>query len=257
MYHSITFGDKNTYDDWHLVPLSRPVFNPPTQKIKTVDIPGANGLLDFSDSLTKYPVFNNRIGSFEFAVLNGYEEWHMAYSQIMSYLHGKKTYAILEDDPKWMYVGRFSVNQWKSNNDGTWSNIVIDYDVEPYKLALFSSLDDWIWDPFNFDEDIILSDFCKDIRIDSDDYVVTDFTGIIGEKPIVPTFIVEVDNPGTKLYTKLWNSDLGIDGLELDLPAGTYQLSDFVLCEFSHTSSIQIGFKGHGYVSIDYRSGRL
>ena len=84
MYHSITFGDKNTWDDWHLVPASRPLFNPPTVKTKIIDIPGANGNLDLSDSLTKYPVYNNREGQIEFIVMNDYWEWYDAYSTIMN-----------------------------------------------------------------------------------------------------------------------------------------------------------------------------
>ena len=28
MYHSITIGDKNTWDDWHLIPATRPLFHP-------------------------------------------------------------------------------------------------------------------------------------------------------------------------------------------------------------------------------------
>ena len=47
MYHSITFYTGtiklNTYDDWHLVPETRPLVTPPTQKTKYLDIPGANG----------------------------------------------------------------------------------------------------------------------------------------------------------------------------------------------------------------------
>ena len=48
MYHSITFGEKNTWDDWHLIPSSRPVFNPPVFREKFIDIPGVSGLLDLS-----------------------------------------------------------------------------------------------------------------------------------------------------------------------------------------------------------------
>ena len=29
MYHSLTIGDKNTYDDWNLVPNEFPRFTPP------------------------------------------------------------------------------------------------------------------------------------------------------------------------------------------------------------------------------------
>ena len=37
MYHSIIISGKNTYDEWGLVPMSRPVVNPPTVKTTYVD----------------------------------------------------------------------------------------------------------------------------------------------------------------------------------------------------------------------------
>ena len=75
MYHSITFGEKNTWDDWRLVSPVLPSFAPPTQKTTYLDIPGASGVIDLSEMLTGYPIFNNREGSFEFLRLNGYESW--------------------------------------------------------------------------------------------------------------------------------------------------------------------------------------
>ena len=48
MYHSITIGDKNTWDDWHLIPATRPLFNPPTVKENMVNIPGGDGVLDLT-----------------------------------------------------------------------------------------------------------------------------------------------------------------------------------------------------------------
>ena len=79
MYHSITFGDRNTWDDWHLIPSTRPLFNPPDAKTHYVDIPGANGQLDLIESLTGYPLYENRTGSIEFYVANGYEDWAVLY----------------------------------------------------------------------------------------------------------------------------------------------------------------------------------
>ena len=117
MYHSVTFGDKNTWDDWRLVPASRPVFNPPAQKVKTLAIPGGDGVIDLSQSLTGYPVYQNRTGSIEFIVMNDFKPWHMAYSDIMDFLHGQKLRAVLEDDPEYFYEGRFTVNAWKSEKD--------------------------------------------------------------------------------------------------------------------------------------------
>ena len=135
MYHSVTFGNKNTWDNWHIVPSSRPVFNPPKQKVNTLDIQGGNGIIDLSESLTGYPVYNNREGSFEFIVMNDYKPWQETYSDIADYIHGQKMRAVLEDDPQYYYEGRFSVNSWKSDKD--WSKITIDYNVSPYTSQFY------------------------------------------------------------------------------------------------------------------------
>ena len=63
MYHSITFGTKNTWDDWHLIPKTRPLVNPPTVKTNYVDIPCGDGVLDLTETLACRPVHNNRNGS--------------------------------------------------------------------------------------------------------------------------------------------------------------------------------------------------
>lgn len=131
MYHSITFGNKNTWEDWHLVPSSRPVFNPPALKEKYLDIPGGDGNIDLTEALTGYPVYQNRTGSVEFIVMNDYWPWQEAYSAICDYIHGQRMKAVLEDDPDYYYEGRFKVNKWKSDKD--YSKITIDYNVSPYK----------------------------------------------------------------------------------------------------------------------------
>ena len=51
--HSIIIGDKNTYDDWHIVPTTRPVVNTPEIDDQYVSIP-AGGELDYTDVLTGY-----------------------------------------------------------------------------------------------------------------------------------------------------------------------------------------------------------
>lgn len=155
MYHSITIGDKNTWNDWHLIPSSRPLVNPPNVRASMVEIPGADGLLDLSDALVGRPTYANRSGSWDFYVDNNHGSWADRYSEIMAYLHGQKMTAVLEDDPLFYYDGRFSVNQWRS--DPYYSRIVIDYNVGPYKLYSATEGDLWLWDPFNFNEDVIRS----------------------------------------------------------------------------------------------------
>ena len=252
MYHSITFGDKNTWDDWHLVSSSRPVFNPPSLKRKILDIPGADGSIDLSESLTGYPVYENREGSIEFIVMNGYKEWYQAYSDIMDYLHGQTMRAILEDDKEYFYEGRFTINEWKSSKDR--SQIVIDYSLGPYKWLSRASLDDWEWDIFNFYTGIIPANVFKNIPV-TESYAAHIFEkGLFGRAPVCPSFIVSTVS-GNGMYIRFINSELGIDITKL-VQNGTTQIPEFLFLG----DTVTVYFKcvsGTGTVSINFRQGRL
>ena len=253
MYHSITFGEKNTWDDWHLVPTSRPVFNPPAQKVKTIDIPGGDGVIDLSQALTGYPVYQNRTGSIEFIVMNDFKPWHMAYSDIMDYLHGQSMKAVLEDDPEYFYEGRFTVNAWKSEKN--WSHIVIDYDVGPYKWSALSSIDDWLWDPFNFQNGIIRAALFKNIAVTTTVKVKKLEAALFGRAPVCPKFIVAT-TARRGVHIRFVNLQLGIDVTKL-LPDGTIQIPEFVFFGDKGAAIYLWCDSGTGTVSIDFRQGRL
>lgn len=152
----LQFNGRNTWKDWHLIPSSRPVINPPTIKSNYIDIPGGNGTIDASTILTDYPVYNDREGSIEYYVTRNYDSyasWIKVYSDVMNYLGGKKFKVILEEDPGFFYRGRVNVNQWKSEKD--WSKITLDYHLEPFKYETFASTDRWLWNPFSFVDGVI------------------------------------------------------------------------------------------------------
>lgn len=253
MYHSVTFGDKNTWDDWRLVPASRPVFNPPAQKVKTLEIPGGDGVIDLSQSLTGYPVYQNRTGSIEFIVMNDFKPWHMAYSDIMDYLHGQKLRAILEDDPEYFYEGRFVVNAWKSEKD--WSRITIDYGVGPYKWSVLSSTDDWLWDPFNFQNGVIRPALFKDIAVTDEKRTIRLEAALFGRAPVCPQFFVtSSDQRG--VHIRFVNPTLGLDETKL-LTDGTIQFPEFVFFGGQGATLELWCDTGTGTVSVDFRVGRL
>lgn len=247
----------NTLKDWFLVPLSRPVIAPPKQKLQTINIPGANGVLDLSNSLTHYPVFENRTGNIKFAVLNDKpgHDWLTVYTKIMKFLQGNNVKMFLEDDTKFFYEGRVYVDDWDSKSDGTWSEISLGYDLQPYRRSIYSSVDDWLWDPFNFETDVITQTTFTNIVVDSEDWVEHDFTGLIDMMPVIPEFIVS----GT-VYAQLYNTDLKKYWTDVNkgaaLPDGK-QVYDCVLCEVTPESEIKMRFKGHGTVQMKFRSGRL
>lgn len=238
MYHSITFeradgSMRNTWDNWFLIPSSRPKFSPPTPNFNYVDIPGGSPL-DLSESLTGNITYGNRIGSHEFIVDNGHYDWNVLYSNIMDFMHGIKLKAYLEDDPYYYYEGRFSINDWKSEPHN--SKIVIDYNVAPYKMEKYSSLEYWKWDDFNFEEGVI-RDY-RDLVVDG-----TLSVTIPGRRmPMIPIFIVEDGE-----------LELSFEGNTYDLVVGTSRVPNVVLTEGENV----LTFTGNGTVSINYRGGRL
>ena len=233
MYHSITIGDKNTWDDWHLIPESRPLFNPPSVKFNYVEIPGADGVLDLTTAMTGKPLYNNRNGSWSFIVENGFKDWSELYSEVMAYLHGQRFRAILEDDPDYYYEGRFSVNQWRS--DPQWSKIVIDYNVAPYKQYVIGE-ENWLWDTFNFETGIIR--YYKNLVVNGSLNVI-----VIGDAmDTIPVIISSVS--GMKVSA---------GGKEYTLSRGANRFSGLVI----QNGENKLTFNGNGTISINLVWGRL
>ena len=232
-YHSITIGTKNTWDDWHLIPSSRPLFNPPPVKTSYVEIPGGDGILDLTTAMTGKPMYSNRTGSWEFYVENGFKDWTVLYSEIMMYLHGQEFRAVLDDDTAYYYEGRFTVNQWRS--DPAQSMIVIDYNVEPYKQYSASD-DNWLWDPFNFETGVIR--YYKNLPVKGTLTIV-----VIGDiMDTVPTITSTV--AGMKVT---------FNGVVYTLQRGANVISSIVVTEGNNPFT----FTGTGTVSIDLVGGRL
>lgn len=236
MYHSITFGDKNTWDDWRLIPTSRPVFAPPPMKSKLIEIPGRNGLLDISTIATGVPVFENREGSFEFFLDNDYYQHNQIYDMVMSYLHGKNMRATLEDDPEFYYEGRFTVSSWVSGKNV--SGLTIDYNVAPYKTNTYSTMDDWLWDPFSFETGFI--QYLESVYVSG----TRDILIIGGRKRVSPIF-----NSSTAMSIKLLS-----DGISYStVPNVSITFPKLIMKEGINTLRVT----GTGTIRIDYRGGSL
>lgn len=246
MYHSITFGDKNTWDDWHLMSPTRPYFVQPKPITNFVEVPGSNGALDFSEALTGYPTYNMREGTFEFIVMNGYKNWVDSCSDIANYINGREMEAWLEDDPDYFYKGRFSF-EWESTHP--WSTVRIGYTVEPFKWSKITSTDGWLWDPFVFATDTTWVSPFDSIQVDSDNWTELTFKPeAFGAAPVSPTFITN-----SPMDMKYQNISLGIQREE-HLPKGKSYFPGLI---FYGYSDYKLYVKGHGKLSMDFRYGRL
>lgn len=246
MYHSVSFisdiATKNTYSNWHLVPSSRPTITMPYTKTTYVDIPGASGKLDLSETLTKYPIYDNRTGSIDFYVLNDWQtnekSWVGLYEEIARFVHGKKLKMVLEDDPDHYYEGRFDVT-WESDNSGKWSSVSFDYDLDPYKYR------------HELVEKIKRADSAS-IHLATNDSSL-----VIESMPVVPIF--EISNVGSSgINIDISNEELEIDNLTKRVTTGgTFTFYDLILSNVSGNNNVVVDIVGSGRVRMYYRNGDL
>lgn len=254
MYHSITIGDigtlpggeglgiigKNTWEDWHLIPASRPYVELPEPNANAVEIPYRDGALDITEAVTGYVTYKDRSGSWEFYIANDYDYWVTIKQKISNYLHGKKFKVVLEDDPEYYYEGRLSVGGYKPGK--THSTITINYSFRPYKLAIVSTGDDWLWDPFNFETGVI--DTAHDLVID-DDTTPVEYQLDGGMNRSYITINATIESGSTLTVT--------MNGTTVSLENGANILTSLVPDEGINT----LYFLGHGTVTVTYRKGSL
>lgn len=235
--NGVLFGNKHSYDDWGLILKSRPVISPPEPKTNYIDIPEADGQLDLTESLSGEVRFNNRDMTFEFNVIDARQRWSDIYSEIANYLHGQKLKIIFDEDRYYYYVGRFKIDEWESDRKS--SVLTISGSCEPYKYDIIGSLDDWIWDDFNFESGVIRE--YSEIEVDGE----LDFTIVGTRRHSVPTFdVASEDGQGMKVKYGLTTYDLA-DGKNRIV---TINIKD---------GETKLTFTGHGTVAIDYRGGSL
>lgn len=128
----VTFGDFHSWDDFSLI-LNSKLIGSPEAKTTTVEIPGADGVLDISEYFGEVK-YKNRKLSFDFSTIVPKCEFLNLFSAIQNAIHGKRIRIILDDDPDFYYVGRISVSEWKA--DKNIGRITIDCDCEPYKYRM-------------------------------------------------------------------------------------------------------------------------
>ena len=227
----------HTLDDWGCFMHNRQIVSPPQVKWLKIDIPGANGDLNYTKSFSGRVNYQNRTLHVELFVMDAVSKWDAVYSDMLDALHGHHMHIIFDSDSNYYYDGWVYVNEWQSNFHH--SVIVIECDVYPYKLEMFSSLDDWLWDPFNFEDGIIRE--YKDLTVNGN-LVLT----IPGRRmEVVPTFTVH--STGGAGMELIYNS------VSYSLPDGDSRIPAVDLGEGDNV----LTFIGNGTVSVDYRGGRL
>lgn len=226
----------DSYDDLKIVPESRPLVNPPEVKTEYVDVPGADGSLDYTEALAGLK-FKDREGTWSFYVLNdsftlnhSYMAWNELYSYLLKNLHGQRKRMLLESDPGFYYLGRVFVDQWASNKD--YSKLTLKYIIEPWKYPTETTASrDWLWNEL----------FANTILYGKFDVVGQKHRNLINPSndPIIPAFSC------TSAMTVTFGANT------YDLPSGN-STPGFKIVPGDNF----MVFTGNGRVTVDYSIGR-
>lgn len=228
--YSVRIGDKDLYTDFGCY-LAHVEISAPTVRTRYVDVPLRDGKLDLTELLTDDVKYEDR--EIKIDLLYKGSNLLMIQSDIANYLHGRRFNIYLDEDASYYYTGRFTSLSYDVTRYG--GKIHLKAECDPYKYSLISSNEDWLWDPFDFEEGYINE--LKNIVVSTSTTVVL----IADSHPTYAKITTDAQmnvTYGTKTVT---------------VGAGTTTLYDFEFTEGENTLTIT----GTGTVTIDYRGARL
>ncbi len=140
MEHGVEFkiGDKIHHsNEWGLL-LSSFDMGFASPKTEYVDIVGGNGKIDLTEVYGEI-FYEQRKGTIEFACLDSVR-FDETLDKIQSFLHGKECHITVYYDTLFYYVGRVSVNKYKTSK--ALATITLSITAEPYKLKQYETIID-------------------------------------------------------------------------------------------------------------------
>ena len=203
----------------------------PSVQTKYVSIPLVDGDLDLTKVLSNRVHYGNRKIRMNFNSVTDYPGKRM--SDVANQLHGQRVHIIFDDDLYYYYNGRLDMSSFKENRLG--GEYVIDANCDPFKYQIQSSAEEWLWDPFDFENGIINE--LKDIVVSTSETI-----SLIADEQLSYASIT-TDAQVTVTY----------DGKSVTCGIGTTTLYDF---EFVPGVNL-ITITGNATITITYRGARL
>ena len=279
--YGVSFNGIHSWRDLHLSMEERQKISEAKPDLLLYKVPGRNGVLDASESRTGYVTYFSRTLTCDFYLREGAGDWAYRYSEMQRLLHGKQMRIVFDDDRSYYYFGRVEVDELRSSR--YLGRISVKAEVDPYKYEVCSSLEPWLWDPFNFRHGVIRNygrltpggalDAANSIAVDGSKTLTVKGTPL----PVVPAFYakssdgngISVTYKGVTYALYLTDSTHTVaghnviegvtqqayiaEGLEYDHTTGAIRIPDIELAEGTHI----LTFTGHGAVAVGYRGGRL
>lgn len=228
----------HTYDTWRLYITNTDCIGNPEQYTNYVTIPGRNGQLDLSDALTGHPTYTRRPLKIELAGARPKTSWDLIVSYFRNQINGRVCKIIFDNDTQHYWRGRVHVDDFSSAlRLGT---MTVNVESEPYKYNVLSSAEPWLWDPFDFETDMITY---------HDAYTISGTLTVTiphGTMLVSPDFVI------SNLVGQ--NVTMTYDGATYTLTSGSNTFADVMV---NGDDDVELTFTGNAKVEIVYRGGSL
>jgi len=227
----------HTYDDWGLYITNTDYIGEPEQYTNYITVPGRDGQIDMSEALTGRPIYIKRDLTIKLAGAKEKKSWDSVISHFRNSINGRICQITFDNDISYFWRGRVHIDDFESAM--TLGQFTLNVNAEPYKYSINSSSEPWLWDPFNFETDMIT--YVGAYDIDGTETV----TISAGTMPVCPTFMVN-DLVGTLTVTQ--------NNVSYTLASGTNIVPEIII---GGDRDVSLTFNGKAKVQIVYRSGSL
>lgn len=144
----------HSYRDWHLYVANNDCIGEPKQYTNYIEIPGRDGMIDLSEALSTKPIFTSREIKIYLAGFRDTTNWDAVISGFRNHVMGRVCRITFDTDSQYYWRGRIAVTDFKGVKE--FGKFLVSMpDADPYKYSVVSSADPWLWNPFNFETDMI------------------------------------------------------------------------------------------------------
>lgn len=134
IYSGASIGDFHTWKDWRAIIQNSDVVGSPEPNTNYLEVPGGNGHIDLTETLTGDVTYSTRTLKFELALKTNPAVWPDTISRIFNSLHGKAVQVILDEEPTHYFYGRVNIDGVSRAQIS--GQLTVTVECDPYRYEL-------------------------------------------------------------------------------------------------------------------------
>lgn len=227
----------HTLNDWGFALQNNNYIGEPEPITSYISVPGRDGLIDASEAISGRVIYKTRPLSFILGGIRPIKSWDTVISVLRNDINGKICKITIDNDKSHYWRGRVFIEGFDRMRD--LGQFTLRMSAEPYKYNVESSIDPWLWDPFNFETGVVTNP--EAVKIDGEMTI----TIPAGHMLVSPEFILtEIKSDVTVTYK----------GTEYPLVGANTRIPAILV---NGDEEVELLFKGDAYVQVYFRGGSL